>query len=139
MPSQVVLALCFGSLTYGYVFSILTTTFGQPGFFSYLHHTQDPSDADPHAYTNEILGAISGLFSAGGFFGSLFMGWLSESRGRKIALIVACVVSIVENALKAGFDNVAMFLVARFIAGWGAGMLFDRFRNLVVLMMYPQA
>ena len=73
------------------------------------------------AYSNRIIGAISGLFSAGGTLGALGMAWLCESKGRKMALYVACIFGIVGGALQAGSVHIAMYLVARFITGIAVG------------------
>ncbi|OQV09528.1 hypothetical protein CLAIMM_13641 [Cladophialophora immunda] len=118
----IVLALCFGSLTYGYNFSVLTNTLGQPNFYSYFGLTQDKADAGKYAYTNRIIGACNGVFSAGGFLGAVLMGWWCEARGRKEALAGSTVVSLVGGALSAGSVHIGMFLAARTITGIGVGM-----------------
>lgn len=115
------LALCFGSLTYGYAFSIISTTLGQPNFFAYFGLTASPDDATLYAYTNQIIGAMSGLFSAGGVFGSLAMAWMCNKQGRKVTLTVASVIGVVGGALQAGSVHIAMYLVARFITGIAVG------------------
>lgn len=93
------LGLCFGSLTYGYDFSIILTTLGQRNFFAYFGLTASPDDAALYAYTNQIIGAISGLFSAGGVFGSLGMAWMCNKHGRKAALTISSVIGVVGGAL----------------------------------------
>jgi MFS family permease len=117
-----VLALCLGSLTYGYAFSIISTTLGQPNWYAYFDLTTDPTEAAKYAYTNRITGACSGLFSVGGMIGALLLGWMSDARGRKMSLVVATVISLVGGALQAGSVHIAMFLVARFVTGVGVGM-----------------
>lgn len=121
---QIVLALCFGSITYGYDFSVISTTLGQPGFYAYFDLTASPENAELYAYSNQIIGAISGLFSAGGTFGALGMAWLCESKGRKMALYVACIFGIVGGALQAGSVHIGMYLVARFITGIAVGRVY---------------
>ncbi|KAI9870980.1 MAG: hypothetical protein M1830_003560, partial [Pleopsidium flavum] len=82
-----------------------------------------PTDAAKYAYTNRIIGATSGLFSAGGLIGALVMGWMCDARGRKAALAISTIVALVGGALQAGSAHIAMFLVARFLTGFGVGML----------------
>ena len=118
---KVILGLCLGSFTYGYDFSIISTTLGQPNFYAYFNLTQDAKDAHLYAYTNQIIGAMNGLFSAGGMFGALFMGWLCDAHGRKRALIAAAILAIIGGALQGGSAHIAMMLVARFITGYSAG------------------
>lgn len=114
---QIVLALALGSFTYGYSFSVISNTLGQPGFLEYFNLI------GKSANINGITGAINGLFCAGAAFGAINVGWLCEAKGRKTTLYVSCVVSIIGGALQTGSIHIAMFLVSRFIAGWGVGMM----------------
>lgn len=115
---QIVFALSLGSLTFGYNFSVLSNTLGQPDFYTYFGLSQD-SASPRYNFTNQILGALNGLFSAGGIFGSLLAGWIGEAKGRKMGLIVATVVSLIGSALCAGSVHIGMLLVARFLTGFG--------------------
>ena len=47
-------------MTYGYLLSIIATTLGQPGFYSYFNLEIDPT-APGAGYTNSIIGAANGL------------------------------------------------------------------------------
>jgi MFS family permease len=115
--------LCFGSLSYGYAFSIVSTTLGQPSFYSFFDLTTDPTAGGQYAYTNRITGGISGCFSAGGFFGALFNGWACDHLGRKKTLLIATPIAILGGALQAGAVNIAMFLVGRTLGGFAVGRL----------------
>jgi MFS family permease len=114
---RIILVLTLGSFTFGYGFSVISNTLGQPGFISYFNFENNP------AHAQAITGTINGLFCTGAIFGSLTVGWMCESRGRKETMYLASIVNIVGEALEAGSINIAMFLVARFIAGWGIGMM----------------
>jgi MFS family permease len=114
---RIILVLTFGSFTYGYAFSVISNTLGQPGFLSYFNLNQNPSEA------NAITGAVNGLFFAGAMLGALVAGWMCEAKGRKKTMNVASVVSIIGAALLAGSVKIGMFLAARFIAGAGVGMM----------------
>jgi MFS family permease len=114
---RIILVLTLGSLTFGYGFSVISNTLGQPGFLSYFNLNNNA------AHTNAITGAINGLYCAGAIFGALNVGWMCEARGRKETMYLASVVNIVGGALEAGSVDLPMFLVARFIAGWGIGMM----------------
>lgn len=62
------------------------------------------------------------------FFGCALLGaigqsWISNKWGRKAATRVAAVLLTVGNAFQAGAPHIAMFLVGRYLAGFGAGMI----------------
>ncbi|TAQ87445.1 hypothetical protein B7494_g4225 [Chlorociboria aeruginascens] len=120
---SIVLALCLGSLTYGYIIAVITNTLGQPNFYTYFGLTTDVSDTALYNYTNRITGSMNGIFSAGGLFGAIFSAWLSESHGRKMTLLAATIISLIGGALQGGSVQIGMFLFARFFSGFGAGML----------------
>lgn len=113
---RIILILTLGSLTFGYAYSVISGTLGQPGFLSYFNLESN----DSHA--KAITGTINGLVCAGAVFGSLTVGWMCEARGRKETLYLTCFVNIFGEALQAGSINLGMFLAARFIGGWGIGM-----------------
>jgi MFS family permease len=114
---RIILVLTLGSFTFGYGFSVISNTLGQPGFLSYFGLDNDASK------TKAITGAVNGLFCAGAIGGSINTGWMCESRGRKQTLYLASIINIIGGALESGSVNLAMFLVSRFIAGWGIGMI----------------
>lgn len=107
-------------MTYGYLWSIIATTLGQPGFYSTFDLQMDLT-APGAGYTNSIIGASNGLLSAGGCFGSIFIAWMSNARGRKPSLLAATLVTLVGCALQAGSVHIGMFLSARFLSGLGGG------------------
>ncbi|CAL5868383.1 uncharacterized protein PFLUO_LOCUS2608 [Penicillium psychrofluorescens] len=118
----VVLALTLGSLTYGYTFSITSTTLGQPGWYQYFDLSSEKTSSK-YAYTQRIEGTMNGLFCAGGFLGAIFIGWSCDAVGRKNSLWIASPLAIVGGALQAGAVHIAMFLVGRFVGGFAVGIL----------------
>ena len=114
---RVILILTLGSLTFGYGFSVISNTIGQPGFLSYFNLENNG------ARNQAITGAINGIFCAGATFGALMVGWMCEARGRKETLYAASAINILGEALEAGSVNIGMFLASRFIAGWGIGSI----------------
>lgn len=112
--------LCLGSLTYGYAFSVVSTTLGQPSWFEYFELTQIPS-LPRYAYTNQIIGAMNGCFSGGGFLGALFGGWACDYLGRKKTLLIGAPIAIVGGAFQGGAAHIAMFLVGRLLGGFAVG------------------
>jgi MFS family permease len=143
---RIILVLTFGSLTFGYGFSVISNTLGQPGFLSFFGLDQNPARA------NAITGAINGLYCAGAMLGCLVVGWMCEARGRKETMYLASAVNILGAALEAGSVRLGMFLAARCIAGVGIGMMvvlipiyqaeicefYNQKRTLYVLAMLTQ-
>lgn len=116
-----VVPLCLGSISYGYDFSIISTTVGQPTWYAYMGLTLDPTDAALYAYSTRLTGTVFGLFSAGAIFGALFVGWLCDVYGRKRSLLVAAAINIIGGALQTGSVHIGMFIAARFITGFAGG------------------
>src|ERR1700753_1126162 len=114
---RIILVLTLGSLTFGYGYSTISNTLGQPGFIEKFGLAANTS------YTNAITGAVNGVFAAGGVFGALLTGWMCEARGRKETMCLAAVITIIGGAIQTGSVTIAMFLVARGIAGFGIGMM----------------
>ena len=112
---RIILVLTLGSLTFGYGYSVISNTLGQPGFISYFNLGENA------AHANAITGTINGLYCAGALFGALNVGWMAEAKGRKLTMYVLTIVNIIGGTLETASVNMAMFLVARFIAGWGIG------------------
>ena len=112
--------MTLGSLSFGYAQSIIATTLGQPGFYSYFGLTADPTSSD-YSYTNSIIGTANGLVSAGGLFGSILMAWLIDAKGRKFSLGTSAILALIGGALQAGSAHIGMFLAGRFITGFANG------------------
>ncbi|GME48245.1 hypothetical protein G7Z17_g7062 [Neofusicoccum parvum] len=112
----VVLFATLGSITYGYCTSIIATTLGQPTFLHYFN-------LDSSGNAAAITGGLNGLYQAGGLFGSLSSAWAADKVGRRKAIGAAAMTCILGGALQAGSAHVAMFMIARFITGFGTGAL----------------
>ncbi|KAF5244824.1 hypothetical protein FANTH_7591 [Fusarium anthophilum] len=110
MRLPIVIFVALGSLSYGYASSIIATTLGQPTFFSYFA-------LDSRHNANDLMGAINGLFQAGGFLGTLSCYAIADSLGRREAILAAALISTIGGALQAGSVNIAMFIASRFITG----------------------
>jgi MFS family permease len=106
------------ALTYGYAFSVFSTSIAKPGFYTYFNLELEGPKA---SYTASILGAINALFSAGAAFGALSVGWLPDWMGRKFTIIFAASLSLIGGALVTGSVNIPMLVVVRFLHGLGVG------------------
>ncbi|RFU25999.1 hypothetical protein B7463_g10334, partial [Scytalidium lignicola] len=112
----IILFVTFGSITYGYCASIIATTLAQPSFVSYFSLDKRPN-------TTQLEGAINGLFQTGGLFGALSCSQTADLFGRRKALFIGGACALVGGALQAGSVHIAMFIVARLLAGLGSGAL----------------
>jgi MFS family permease len=83
-----------------------------------------------YARTSNLIGAMNGLNSAGSAFGCWFTAWSGDRFGRKRSIQIGAFILIIGAALCSGSVAISMFLVARFIAGFGIGML------ITVIPMY---
>lgn len=86
-----------------------------------------------------IQGLSTSLSQAGGFFGSFFNSWMADKYGRPRSFQVACLITIVGGALTAGSVNIPMFLVFRFLMGFGVGMILVLFPMYAAELSPPRA
>jgi MFS family permease len=110
-----VLAMSFASITVGYSASIIATTLAQPTFLAYF-------DLETRPDATALISTMNGLYYVGGFLGVFTVSWFAERWGRKAAIFVSVVITLISGALLAGSVDVAMFIVFRFFTGAGAFM-----------------
>ncbi|KAK4950712.1 hypothetical protein LTR10_010705 [Elasticomyces elasticus] len=110
----IIIFVALGSLTYGYCASIIATTLGQPTFISYFA-------LDTRSNAASLTGAVNGLFQAGGLIGTLCSSFLADSLGRRKAILIAAIVTVIGGALQAGSVAIAMYVVMRLVTGLGIG------------------
>lgn len=68
--------------------------------------------------TDRVLSANTELLLV---LGALLSSWLAERLGRKKAILIGCVTACIGGALQAGSVNLAMFIIFRFVNGFGVG------------------
>lgn len=64
-----------------------------------------------------------GLYFVGGVLGCFSVNWICDSVGRRRAIQYMATIIVVAVAIQTGSVHIAMFIVGRFIAGIGAGMI----------------
>lgn len=117
----VVVFVALGTISTAYGLAIIGSTVGQPNFYTYFNLA---TAGEPgYAHTTNMIGALNGVNSAGAIAGCLSQAWSADKYGRKRTMQIGSVILIVGGALCAGAVDMAMFLVGRFIAGMGAGVL----------------
>ena len=70
---------------------------------------------------NDLIGAVSGCFFAGGMIGAFAASEVTDYLGRRVSIFISCVFAVIGGALQAGSINMAMFIAARLVAGLGIG------------------
>jgi len=115
--------VCFlvslGQIAFGYPSSVIASTLGLPVFHVYMGLV-DPATGTPTHNSENIIGAMNGVFQAGAFFGVMIGSWVMDKYGRKMGMAYCSFFSIFGGALICGSRNAAMFIVARFFAGMGS-------------------
>ncbi|EXJ70257.1 uncharacterized protein A1O5_06325 [Cladophialophora psammophila CBS 110553] len=117
----VVVFVALGTISTAYGLAIIGSTVGQPNFYSYFHLATQGEPGYDH--TTNMIGALNGVNSAGAIAGCISQAWSSDKYGRKRTMQIGSVILIVGGALCAGAVDMAMFLVGRFVAGMGSGIL----------------
>lgn len=110
---RVIFFISLSSAAYGYAASVIATTLTQPSFHKHMHLDTAPNAAS-------LIGAIMGLYFAGGIVGAVFGGWISKAFGRKISVASGLLLILVSGALLTASVNATMFIVFRFFNGWGS-------------------
>lgn len=117
----VVVFVAVGTIASAYGLAIIGSTVGEPGFYDYFGLVAEGEPGYDH--TTNMVGALNGVNSAGNIGGALLQAWTADLYGRKRTIQLGSVVLVIGGALCAGSVHMAMFLVGRFIAGMGSGIL----------------
>lgn len=109
---RICILISLSSFAYGYAGAIIATTLTQPSFTAAMGLDTASNEAS-------LVGAINGLYYAGGMFGAFTGGWLSNQWGRKMSALVGNTILLISAAVMTGGVNVAMFIAFRFCSGIG--------------------
>lgn len=82
-----------------------------PSYINYFH-------LDNPAYT----GLNTASVFIGGFFGPIGAGVMTDRLGRRPAIFWGSVVTLLGILLQTAAQNIAMFVIARIILGWGSAI-----------------
>jgi MFS family permease len=134
---QLVLAAGLASFNYGYMNNVISGSFGQVSFIAKFL-----SGSNAASLTDAIVSGYSFFFSYFGiphsfeaffdtlhsFFGFALIGAIiqapiSNKWGRKHATFTAAILLTIGGALQSGAVDIAMFIVGRYIAGIGCGIV----------------
>ncbi|OAA58074.1 MFS quinate transporter QutD [Niveomyces insectorum RCEF 264] len=117
---RVYLAACvisLGVLTYGYDSAFIGTTITQKSFqrdFGLNHMTKSQQ--------NDVSSNLTSIYSAGGFFGALFMFFSLELLGRRMTIIISDVTFLVGAIMcTAAKNELGVIYAGRLLTGLGVG------------------
>ncbi|EXJ61031.1 hypothetical protein A1O7_05184 [Cladophialophora yegresii CBS 114405] len=108
--------MALGSVSAGYSASIIATTLAQPSFLTYFELLTRPNGT-------ELIATTNGLFFTGGVLGTVTISFFADKWGRKWAIGISSMLSLVASALLAGSVHIGMFIAIRTLAGAGVFML----------------
>ncbi|KAI0372752.1 general substrate transporter [Pilatotrama ljubarskyi] len=115
----------FGGILYGYDTGTISGIIAMDDWLKTFGRFTGVTSAAPNGYTistsNESL--VVSILSAGTFFGALTGAPSADILGRRIGIITACIVFSLGIALQTGASNWATFIVGRFFAGFGVGLV----------------
>ncbi|PNS16959.1 High-affinity glucose transporter [Sphaceloma murrayae] len=100
-----------GSILYGYDLGVIAGAIGAPSFNTLFNPT-----------ANEV-GAVVSVFTGGAFFGAGIAGPVGDGLGRRMTILIGCIVFLLGGGLQAGANNLAYLYAGRAIAGLGVGFL----------------
>ncbi|KAI0359460.1 AmMst-1 [Trametes cingulata] len=112
----------FGGMLFGYdtgtISGIIqmndwTRTFGEP----------DSKSSTGYSVSTSRESLVVSILSAGTFLGALSGAPAADILGRRIGIMLACVVFSLGVSLQTGSANLATFIVGRFFAGLGVGLV----------------
>lgn len=81
-----------------------------------------PSYTDYFNLNSATTGLNTASVFIGGFFGPIFAGVMTDRLGRRPAIFWGSVVTLLGIILQTAAQNIAMFVVARIILGWGSAI-----------------
>ncbi|KAL2815743.1 major facilitator superfamily domain-containing protein [Aspergillus granulosus] len=123
--------IALSSFAYGYAGAIIATTLSQHSFTAAM-------GLDKASNEESLVGAINGLYYAGGVVGAFTGGWLSNRWGRKISTMVGNIILLIAAAVMTGGVNVAMFTTFRFFSGVGSFILLSTAPVWIAELSPPQ-
>lgn len=111
-------AVAMSMLGFSYPASIIGTTLAQPSFYVYMKLLN--SEGLVTSKTNSLIGAMSGVFQAGGVFGIFSTTYVMERWGRKAGMIFCAVTGLLGGIFVCAAQNVGMFIAFKFLAGFSS-------------------
>jgi len=127
---ELILTAGMASFNYGYMNNVIAGSFAQTTFIAKFLSGSNASsitDAMVSGYVSALL-SIKLSLSPFRFFGFALVGavvqsYISDKWGRRAATGMGAISLVIAGAIQAGSENIATFLVGRYIAGFGCGIV----------------
>lgn len=114
MAAFVAVFVAFGGILFGYDTGTISGVMAMP--FVKKTFTDDGLE-----FTSEQTSLITSILSAGTFTGAISAPWASDTLGRRLGLILFCVVFSVGAILQTAATGRTLLIVGRVVAGLGVG------------------
>ncbi|KAI0329657.1 hexose transporter [Cubamyces sp. BRFM 1775] len=119
---------CIGiEMTSGFDSSMMNGLQAVPSWDSFFNHPR-----------STILGLLSSLYSLGSMFSLPFVPIVTDRYGRRAAIIFGSVVMVIGAALQTASQDFAMFVVARFLLGFGIPFAIVAASSMIGELAYPK-
>ncbi|EGP87271.1 unnamed protein product [Zymoseptoria tritici ST99CH_1A5] len=116
------LFVAFGGVLFGYDTGTINGILAMPFWLKTFSTGHVDKNGDP-AITSSQSSMIVSLLSAGTFFGALTASPTGDYIGRKLGLMVSCLVFCFGVILQTAATEIPLFTAGRFFAGYGVGMI----------------
>ncbi|CAI7579142.1 unnamed protein product [Penicillium pancosmium] len=112
----------FGGILYGYDSGYISGVLGMPYVKKHFGHAV-PKSKDPDGYiiATSRKSLITSILSAGTFIGALIGGGAAERLGRRLTIMLSCLIFSIGVAVQVGTVNISGLVAGRFVAGLGVG------------------
>jgi MFS family permease len=84
-----------------------------------------------------ILGTMNAVYPIGKIVGLIPTTWLSDRYGRRVPMLMGLVLCIIGAALQGSSQNLAMFIVSRFLLGFATAFIAQPSPIIVTELAYP--
>ncbi|GAM83807.1 hypothetical protein ANO11243_017970 [Dothideomycetidae sp. 11243] len=104
----------------GYINGVLDTNYA---IHTYTHKPYPPTGNSPADLAAQKQSLIVSILSAGTFFGALIAGDVADFIGRRVTIIVGCIIFVIGVILQVASTTVPLLVVGRVVAGIGVGFV----------------
>ena len=135
----------FGGIFYGYDTGWMGGVLAMPYFIKQYTGKAYPEDTGLTGqalkdYTSGFVvrpsqvSLVTSILSAGTFFGAIIAGDIADFIGRRLTIIIGCLIFIVGGILEVASTGLGLMVAGRLIAGFGVGFI----SAVVILLVYTR-